>query len=121
MNAVSATAFGGVRAVLLDLDGTLLDTAPELAAAAADMLEELGLEPVTPGQVRNFIGKGIPNLVRRTLEASLGRPADCSPAESGTCERYPGSRHAQIHVDAIEGVDRQWPVVPVVADKEAKG
>ena len=106
MNAVSATAFGGVRAVLLDLDGTLLDTAPELAAAAADMLEELGLEPVTPGQVRNFIGKGVPHLVRRTLEASLGRPADDRRAGAGiesfffhyekrngrTATAYPGVR-----------------------------
>ncbi|NBS58000.1 MAG: phosphoglycolate phosphatase [Betaproteobacteria bacterium] len=67
---------GAVRAVLLDLDGTLLDTAPEIAAAAADMLSELGLDPVDPLRVREFIGKGIPHLVRRTLEASLGRVPD---------------------------------------------
>jgi phosphoglycolate phosphatase len=67
---------GAVRAVLLDLDGTLLDTAPEIAAAAADMLSELGLDPVAPERVREFIGQGIPHLVRRTLEASLGAPPD---------------------------------------------
>lgn len=65
-----------VRAVLLDLDGTLLDTAPEIAAAAADMLAELGLEPVPAPRVREFIGRGIPSLVRRTLETSLGRVPD---------------------------------------------
>ena len=69
-------SLGAVRAVLLDLDGTLLDTAPEIAAAAADMLSELGLNPVDPLRVREFIGKGIPHLVRRTLEASLGRAPD---------------------------------------------
>lgn len=68
--------FGAIRAVLCDLDGTLLDTAPEIAAAAADMLAELGLEPVAQSKVRDFIGKGIPNLVRRTLEQSLGRAPD---------------------------------------------
>jgi phosphoglycolate phosphatase len=68
--------YSAVRAVLLDLDGTLLDTAPEIAAAAADMLSELGLDPVAPGRVRDFIGRGIPDLVRRTLEASLGAPPD---------------------------------------------
>jgi phosphoglycolate phosphatase len=68
--------FGAVRAVLLDLDGTLLDTAPEIAASATDMLAELGLEPVPAETVRTYIGKGIPNLVRRTLEASLGRKVD---------------------------------------------
>ena len=76
-------AFGSVRAVLLDLDGTLLDTAPEIAAAAADMLGELGLEPVAPGQVRAFIGKGIPHLVWRTLEASLGSRPDERRAGEG--------------------------------------
>ena len=65
-----------VRAVLVDLDGTLLDTAPEIAAAAAGMLAELGLDAVPAASVRDFIGKGIPHLVRRTLEASLGRVAD---------------------------------------------
>lgn len=70
------TDFGAVRAVLLDLDGTLLDTAPEIAASAADMLVELGLEPVPAAAVRGFIGQGIPSLVRRTLEASLGLKVD---------------------------------------------
>jgi len=68
--------FRAVRGVLLDLDGTLLDTAPEIAAAASSMLAELGLEPVEDSEVRTFIGKGIPHLVRRTLEASLGRAPD---------------------------------------------
>ena len=67
---------GVVEAVLLDLDGTLLDTAPELSAASADMLAELGLEPVPAGVVREFIGKGAAHLVRRTLAASLGREPD---------------------------------------------
>ncbi len=68
-------ALGEVRAVLLDLDGTLLDTAPEIAAAAADMLAELGLDPVPATLVKDFIGKGVQDLVRRTLEASLGTAA----------------------------------------------
>lgn len=68
--------FGAVRAVLLDLDGTMIDTAADIAAATADMLEELGLEPVQAALVRGFIGKGVPHLVRRTLESSLGRAAD---------------------------------------------
>lgn len=68
--------FRAVRGVMLDLDGTLLDTAPEIAAAASGMLAELGLKPVKDSDVRTFIGRGIPHLVRRTLEASLGRAPD---------------------------------------------
>ena len=70
------TRLAEVQAVLLDLDGTLLDTAPELTDAAADMLAELGLQPVAAAQVRDFIGKGIPHLVGKTLQASLGRAPD---------------------------------------------
>ena len=77
------TSFSAVRAVLLDLDGTLLDTASEIAAAAADMLADLRLDPVPAATVRGFIGKGIPHLVGRTLEASLGRASDDRQTASG--------------------------------------
>jgi phosphoglycolate phosphatase len=62
----------GIAAVMLDLDGTLLDTIPDLAAAAERMLVALGLSACTQEQVRSFVGKGIPNLVERCLKASAG-------------------------------------------------
>ncbi|HEX6318755.1 MAG TPA: phosphoglycolate phosphatase [Burkholderiales bacterium] len=58
------------RAVLLDLDGTLLDTAPDLAAAANAMLAERGLAPLPAATIRDFIGRGIPSLVERCLAAA---------------------------------------------------
>jgi len=67
-----------IRAALVDLDGTLLDTAPDIAAAANATLAELGLERLAAGEVRDFIGKGIAELVRRCLVAARGTP----PAES---------------------------------------
>lgn len=69
------------RAALIDLDGTLLDTAPDLAAAANAMLGELGLARVEPGRVRDFVGRGIAALVRRALEASLGREPEAALLE----------------------------------------
>jgi phosphoglycolate phosphatase len=62
----------GIAAVMIDLDGTLLDTVPDLAAAAERMLAALGLPLRTQEEIRNFIGKGIPNLVQRCLLASAG-------------------------------------------------
>jgi len=62
----------GIAAVMVDLDGTLLDTVPDLAAAAERMLAALGLPVRTQEEVRSFIGKGIPNLVQRCLQASAG-------------------------------------------------
>jgi phosphoglycolate phosphatase len=68
----------GIAAVMLDLDGTLLDTIPDLAAAAERMLTGLGLPPCSQEEIRTFVGKGIPNLVERCLRASAGeaRAAD---------------------------------------------
>jgi phosphoglycolate phosphatase len=65
-----------IRAVLLDLDGTLLDTAPDLAAAANAALADLGLAQLPAAMVRDFVGSGIAMLVRRSLAASLGRGPD---------------------------------------------
>lgn len=60
----------GIAAVMLDLDGTLLDTIPDLAAAAERMLAALALPLCKQEQIRTFVGKGIPNLVARCLSAS---------------------------------------------------
>lgn len=68
------------RAVLLDLDGTLLDTAPDIAAAANAMLAEQGLACLPEASVRGFIGSGIPKLVERCLQAS-GLPLACARLE----------------------------------------
>jgi phosphoglycolate phosphatase len=65
-----------VRAVAIDLDGTLLNTAPDLTAAANRMLVALGFRPLDSELITNFIGKGIANLVRRCLETVLGNEPD---------------------------------------------
>ncbi|HMU17470.1 HAD hydrolase-like protein, partial [Thauera aminoaromatica] len=55
------------RAVLFDLDGTLLDTIADLADAANLMLAELARPARSLEEIHSFVGKGIPNLVRRCL------------------------------------------------------
>ncbi|HEX5392571.1 MAG TPA: phosphoglycolate phosphatase [Rhodocyclaceae bacterium] len=59
--------FRHVRSVTLDLDGTLLDSLPDLAAAANAMLAELDQPVRSLDEVRGFVGKGIADLVRRCL------------------------------------------------------
>ncbi len=56
-----------LRAALLDLDGTLMDTIPDLASAANAMRVGLGMSPLREDVIATFVGKGIENLVRRTL------------------------------------------------------
>lgn len=64
---MSATKGFAISAVLFDLDGTLLDTAEDLAVAANAMLAELARPPRHIDEIRRFVGKGIPHLVDRCL------------------------------------------------------
>lgn len=56
-----------VEAVLFDLDGTLVDSLPDIALAANLMLAELGRPQRDTDEIRRFVGKGIPNLVTRCM------------------------------------------------------
>lgn len=60
-----------IKAIMIDLDGTLLDTAGGLAIAANIMLRELGAEELPLATIQSYIGKGILNLVRRCLVSSF--------------------------------------------------
>lgn len=64
-----------VKAVALDLDGTLLHTAPDLAVAANLMLAELDMPPVAESVVMTYIGNGAAKLIKRLLTGEMdGEP-----------------------------------------------
>ncbi|PPC87662.1 MAG: phosphoglycolate phosphatase [Methylotenera sp.] len=60
-----------VKAVMIDLDGTLIHTAPEIARAANVMLAALNLPNLTPKKVEKFIGEGAATLIARCLTQQL--------------------------------------------------
>ncbi|MBU2760613.1 phosphoglycolate phosphatase [Acidithiobacillus sulfurivorans] len=64
---LSVSAPFTARVVLLDLDGTLIDTAPDLAGAANHALHKLGRQPAEMPVIRGFIGNGVRELMRRAL------------------------------------------------------
>jgi phosphoglycolate phosphatase len=59
------------RGVLIDLDGTLLDTVPDLTSAVNAMRGQFGLPPLAATQVAAYVGKGADRLVHRALTESL--------------------------------------------------
>ena len=61
-----------LKAVLLDLDGTLLDTAGDIVTAANMMRAALGFAPLDAALIKSFVGKGIANLVAKTLKDAVG-------------------------------------------------
>lgn len=60
------------RAVLIDLDGTLVDSAPELARAVDRVLTGAGHAPAGTEQVRVWVGDGIDRLLERALTQATG-------------------------------------------------
>ena len=68
-----------IRAVLFDLDGTLIDTLPDLHADACAMLNDLGRPPLPLESIRAYVGRGIPNLIKRVLANSLHVAEDPNP------------------------------------------
>lgn len=63
------------RLVMFDLDGTLIDSVPDLAAAVDRMLVELGRPPAGVEKVRDWVGNGARVLVRRALAGGLDHAA----------------------------------------------
>lgn len=100
-----------VKAVTIDLDGTLLDTIPDLAAAANGMLAELGRPQLDVELIRTFVGKGLANLVARTLTSSMDDNADpellerAMPIYSRHYSQVNG-RHTTMYPGVKEGLER---------------
>jgi phosphoglycolate phosphatase len=73
------------RMVLIDVDGTLVDSVPDLAYCVDEMMARLGRPPHGEAAVRNWVGNGVERLVRRALIGAL----DGEPAEADYERAYP--------------------------------
>ena len=66
----------GISAIVIDLDGTLLHTAPELAESANRMLRDMGRPAVSQQLLMSYIGNGISWLVKRALTGDMHAEPD---------------------------------------------
>jgi len=64
------------RMILIDVDGTLVDSVPDLAYCVDEMMRALGRAPHGEAKVRNWVGNGVEKLVKRALADDL----DAEPA-----------------------------------------
>jgi phosphoglycolate phosphatase len=76
------------RAVIFDLDGTLLDTLDDLAGSANLALRRLGLPEHPVEAYKHFVGGGIDNLVRRAVPENRHDPATLAECLNLTREHY---------------------------------
>ena len=96
-----------VRAVLFDLDGTLLDTLEDIGRSANETLEELGFPPHPIESYRQFIGDGLPMLFRRALPAGVDVTAVIDHCVDGFRESYGRSWNV---------ASRPYPGIPELLD-----
>jgi phosphoglycolate phosphatase len=74
--------------LIFDLDGTLVDSVPDLRAALNEMLRERGRRPLSMPAVKRLVGDGVPTLVARALAATGADPAEAAPALPRFLEIY---------------------------------
>jgi phosphoglycolate phosphatase len=96
--------------VLIDVDGTLVDSVPDLAFCVDAMMRELGRAPHGEAAVRNWVGNGVERLVRRALIGAL----DGEPSEADYERAYPlfldlyadnTSKRSLLYPGVREGLD----------------
>ena len=94
---------GWPQAILFDLDGTLIDSAPDIAAAVNELLGQDGLPALSVDAVRGMIGNGVKKLVERAYAAS-GRPVQ-GEALDRAHERMMGiyGKHLTRHTTMMPG------------------
>jgi len=95
---------------MIDLDGTLVDSIPDLAAAANGMLREMGCRELDTEVIRTFVGKGIPNLVTRSLTGSLDGTVPRQLLERAMpiyerCYTEANGKNSTIYPGVVEGLE----------------
>lgn len=95
--------------VAIDLDGTLLDTVSDIAAAVNAMLADFGGPALPEATVRSYVGKGARILVHRALSGALDGRVDEATADRGLAsfERHyarENGRSARLFPQVAEGL-----------------
>jgi phosphoglycolate phosphatase len=89
--------------LLFDLDGTLVDSLPDLTNALNEVLRERGYAPLAPTEVKPMIGDGMPVLLARGF-AARGADADAAKAAQ--------PRFVEIYEASATNLSKPYPGVP---------
>jgi len=115
--ATQATKFPlAVKMVMIDLDGTLIHTAPDLAACANRMLADLARAPAPVETVMTWIGNGVPRLVKRALTGDMWAEPEAELFEKAL------ANFGQHYLAHVSDLSRPFPgVVAGLARLKARG
>jgi phosphoglycolate phosphatase len=98
-----------IKAAMIDLDGTLLDTAPDFVVGLNAMRAEFDLPPLDIATVKTFVGQGTEDLVKRSLQvglsdAEVARHFDAAMNSYRLHYRAVNGMHATRYPDVVEGL-----------------
>ena len=110
MTAAPASVLRGVRAAIIDLDGTMLDTMPDFHVAINAMRAELDLAPITAARIGLMVGKGSEHLIRSVLaldcdSAGVERRFDAAMAAYQRHYLVINGRHSALYPGVTAGLD----------------
>ena len=112
-----AQAIGKIDAVLFDLDGTLIDTAPDMVAVLNQMQQAYGIDPLPYEEARANVSNGAIGLLRLAFPAAV--ESDFEALHREYLERYEGSVCIESRIfpdmpellDALDARKCPWGVV----------
>ena len=110
MNTSVKNSFQGIRAAIIDLDGTMVDTAPDFQVAINRMRDELHLAPLALDTIVDFVGKGSENLMRRVLGVDFKKKSEVESRFDHALERYQhhylqiNGDHSELYAGVHEGL-----------------
>ena len=112
-----------ITGCVFDLDGTLADTAPDIAIALNNSLNDAGLRQVPLESVKEMIGNGIPVLVRRALfhiEAPEDLAADVITSMLAYSRKYYCEKSSLMHgvKDCLEGLKKRGIPLSICTNKD---
>ena len=112
-----------ITGCVFDLDGTLADTAPDIAIALNNSLNDAGLRQVPVESVKEMIGNGIPVLVRRALfhiEAPEDLAADVVTSMLAYSRKYYCEKSSLMHgvKDCLEGLKKRRIPMSICTNKD---
>ena len=96
--------------ILIDVDGTLVDSVPDLTFCVDEMMRRLGRDPWGQARVRNWVGNGVERLVERALTGKLDGTPDKAAFEAAYpvfLELYADntSKRSHLYPGVREGLD----------------
>ena len=97
-----------IQAIMIDLDGTLVHTLGDFAAAINRMLGDLDLPPAATNLVAHAVGQGSAHLIRTVIEHQLGLPGEQRCAGRSVDNLYePAWQRYQHHYARLNGQHSQ--------------